>query len=88
MTQNTANDKVEVRKEYYESGDLWYETPYVNGKEHGISRGYYETGAIEWMAPYVDGKMHGIKKLFNKDRGNIEYLLLYKKGQRANSIKT
>ena len=36
--------------------------------------------------PYVNGKTHGIEKNYDKDKANIEYLALYKKGQRVNSM--
>ena len=81
MTQNTANDKVEVRKEYYESGDLWYETPYVNGDIHGIVKVYYESGALLNEAPYVNGEIHGIMKAYDEDKANIVCLALYDKGR-------
>ena len=41
MTQNNAIDNVEVKKHYYKSGALYWETPYVNGKMHGIEKWYY-----------------------------------------------
>ena len=40
MPQNNTIDTVEVRKEYYPSGALSCETPFVNGYRHGISRDY------------------------------------------------
>ena len=42
MTQNNTIDTVEVKKEYYASGDLWLVTPYVNGKRHGVKKEYYD----------------------------------------------
>ena len=64
MTQNNTSDKVEVTKLYYESGALMVETPYVNGKRHGIEKWYYESGALRREAPYVNGKKHGIDKFY------------------------
>ena len=60
MIQVDSKDEVEVRKEYYDSGDLWFEAPCVNGEKHGISRGYYKSGTLLWETPYVNGKKHGI----------------------------
>ena len=64
MTQNNSVDKVKVKKNYYKSDALWIETPYVNGKMHGIEKWYYESGALMAETPYVDGKRHGIAKWY------------------------
>ncbi len=34
------------KKSYYANGQLKFETPVVNGKDHGISKGYYESGEL------------------------------------------
>ena len=81
MIQNNSNDKVEVKKRYYESGALWRETPYVNGKEHGIEKWYYESGALEWETPYVNGKEHGIVKWYHES-GALWEETLYVNGKR------
>jgi len=87
MTQNNTIDNVEVIKIYYKSGALWWETPYVNGKRHGIEKGYYESGALEWETPYVEGKKHGIEKEYEADKSNIDCLTLYEKGHEVASVK-
>ena len=68
MTQDNSldKDKVEIRRDYYEPGVLYSETPYVNGKMHGVERGYYKSGA-QWIeVSYVDGKRHGVEKSYYK----------------------
>jgi len=57
-----SQDRVEVRKEYYASGALWWEIPLVNGNKHGIAKYYYKSGTINWVIPYVNGNRHGIEK--------------------------
>jgi antitoxin component YwqK of YwqJK toxin-antitoxin module len=42
------------------------EAPYVNGKEHGITRSYFESGALLREAPYKKGKLHGIVKVYRE----------------------
>ena len=79
MTQNNSEDTVEVKREYYESGILWFETPYVNGKEHGTEKIYYKSGALQCETPYVEGKIHGIGKIYNRENSNIDCLTLYNK---------
>ena len=34
----------EVKKEYYDSGELRWETHYKNGKKDGLRTGWYESG--------------------------------------------
>jgi antitoxin component YwqK of YwqJK toxin-antitoxin module len=57
------------------------ETPYVNGKRHGIEKSYYESNALEWEAPYVNGKMHGVLKRYY-DSGALKYESPYENGRR------
>ena len=64
MLQSNSTNEVEIRKEYYESGDLERETPYVNGVKHGVLKAYYESGALWYEAPYVNGKEHGVEKYY------------------------
>ena len=73
--------KVKIRRSYYESGALWLETPYVNGKEHGTEKWYYESGALDSETPYENGKKHGIEKSYYEDKNNIALLILYDKDQ-------
>ena len=64
MAQNITIDNVEIRKRYYKSGALWWETPYVNGKKHGIEKFFYRSGTLERVTPYVNGKKHGTDEWF------------------------
>ena len=86
MTQNNAIDNVEVKKSYYESGALWYETSYVDGDIHGIEKLYYESGALEWEIPYVNGEIHGIVRSYEEDKSSIVSLALYEKGHKVASV--
>ena len=81
MTQNNTIDKVEVKRIYYPSGALWYETPYVDGKEHGIEKGYYESGALKKEIPYENGEMHGIVKAYYES-GDLWYEAPYVNGKK------
>jgi antitoxin component YwqK of YwqJK toxin-antitoxin module len=90
MTQDNSinNDGDEIRRGYYKSGALWWETSYVNGKRHGIDKWYRKSGALSWEIPYVNGEVHGIEKYYDEDGANIEYLVLYKEDQEVASIKS
>src|SRR5574344_496144 len=58
------DETIDVKKEYYDSGVLKSETPYVNGEIHGIRKIYYESGALTWEIPYVNGIRHGVEKTY------------------------
>ena len=60
--KNGKRYKTWINKVYYQSGNLWFVIPYIDGKQHGIKKGYYESGALEWETPYKDGKANGIYK--------------------------
>ena len=61
-------------KEYFESGQLKDEEPYVDGKPHGTRKGYYESGGQLWYErTYVDGKYHGAyKEYYESGQLNFE----------------
>ena len=42
-----ANAQTEIKKEYYESGILKSETPFVDGKICGSMKKYFKDGKIE-----------------------------------------
>jgi len=88
MTQNNTINTVEVRKEYYATGALLSEIPYVNGERHGITKEYYSSGTLYAEVPYVKGKAHGVKKHYDKDNSNIDRLTLYNSGREVVSVMT
>ena len=77
MTQDNSIDAVEVKSEYYKSGALSSETPFVNGVANGIAKIYYESGALWVETPYVNGERHGISRDYDRDNSNICCLTLY-----------
>ena len=74
---------------YYDldHGSLQFESPFVDGKPHGIEKGYHEDGSLlsEW--PYVDGKQHGIVKVYNED-GSLWIEAPYVDGERHGTKKS
>ncbi|QJX71762.1 toxin-antitoxin system YwqK [Faustovirus] len=44
---------------YFESGNLRWETEYRDNKRHGKSIGYYETGVVMWEMEYDNGLRRG-----------------------------
>ena len=47
----------EIQTEYYENGNLNRETPFVNGKRHGVAKGYYENGNLIKEILYENGEL-------------------------------
>ena len=61
-----------IMKEYYVSGQLKAEMPWVNNTEHGlncISKKYYKNGQIKEESWYVDGYLRGTNNY--DENGNI-----------------
>ncbi|MBF0503457.1 MAG: hypothetical protein HQM09_25305, partial [Candidatus Riflebacteria bacterium] len=42
-------------REYRENGKLWMESPYLNGKQHGIYKSWYENGQLEKEVKFEEG---------------------------------
>lgn len=55
----------ELKKVYYENGNLKKTTSLKSGKKHGYEKMYYENGRIKYSAPYVNGVVHGEYKHFH-----------------------
>jgi len=51
---------IEIKKVYYETGELWMETPYKNGKRNGIEKRYYISGKLLSETTWKDDQLHGI----------------------------
>lgn len=74
---------IEVRKEYWENGNLKSEVPYKKSyglgwkkvktklKPHGIAKEYYESGVLKKEDPYVEGERTGMMKFYDEN-GSIE----------------
>jgi len=93
-TTISKDDKlIEVRKEYWENGNLKSEVPYkksygIGWKKvktklipHGIAKNYYENGVLEKEDPYVEGEREGVVKLYRED-GSLQLTAEYKNSKR------
>ena len=67
-------------KEYYNSGKLRSEVPYVNGKADGIKKFYYKSGKLSHEHTYKDGNLEGRWTYYNED-GRIRHQSFWKSGQ-------
>ena len=70
---------IEVRKEYWENGNLKSEVPYKKSYglgwkkvkttliPHGIAKEYYESGVLSKEDTYVEGERTGLVKFYRED---------------------
>jgi antitoxin component YwqK of YwqJK toxin-antitoxin module len=65
-----------VRDHFSRTRALWCETPYVNGKKHGIERWYYYSGALHAKSPYVNNKKQGTEEVYYES-GALELATSY-----------
>jgi antitoxin component YwqK of YwqJK toxin-antitoxin module len=78
------NDNDCVLKEYYPSGKLKREIPYVNGiiPDGGASKTYYESGALMSITEYNHGKPNG-KDFRYYENGQLADEGYYKDGKKT-----
>ena len=69
-----------IAREYYQSGKLMEEVPYLNGKQEGKSTWYYETGVVKGERNYRAGKLDGIIKWYYTT-GSLGTEFNYKNGK-------
>jgi len=67
----------EIKREYYENGNIEHEEYYLNGKKHRIERPasiyYYENGNTRDEFYYLDGKLYSEEE-YNKIMKEIKEL--------------
>lgn len=83
---------IEVRKEYWENGNLKSEVPYkksyaIGYKKikttlipHGIAKEYYESGKLAKEDPYVEGERTGMLNLYSES-GYLEMSAEFKESK-------
>ena len=65
---------------FYQNGRLAWETQWVEGKLHGITRGYHENRTLKEETMWVDGKLHGLAKWYDES-GNLIRETMYENGR-------
>jgi antitoxin component YwqK of YwqJK toxin-antitoxin module len=63
----------ELKRTYYESGNIESEVFIINGKKEGYYKKYYENENIELIFPYIDNKLNGYCKRYGTT-GNLHYI--------------
>jgi len=51
-----------IEKQYYSSGQLYIERPWLDDEMHGIEFQYFESGQIYIERPWLEGRKNGTKK--------------------------
>ena len=68
-------------KEFYDTGELFFEGQFLNGKRNGTGKEYYKNGRIGYVGEYSNGKENG-KGIEYYDNGEILFEGEYLKGIR------
>ncbi|MDR2904931.1 MAG: hypothetical protein LBU73_03150 [Helicobacteraceae bacterium] len=80
-----ANEGYEIRKSFYDSGKVSYETPYKNGKQEGVAKAFYENGKLAHETSYKNGDKDGISKIY-RENGKICAVFTYKKDKAIRGV--
>jgi hypothetical protein len=70
-----------IRSDYYTSGELMSEVPYINGKPNGTHKLYHANGNLQITATYNNGKQHGTENWYYRN-GNLQFTVTYNNGKR------
>jgi antitoxin component YwqK of YwqJK toxin-antitoxin module len=77
-----------INQEFFPSGKIASETPYVKGEKHGIEKTYRENGALQRKTPYTNGLICGIERTFFSFGQQIESETPFVKGIRHGIART
>jgi len=75
-----------IYKEYFDTGEIWRETTYKDGKEDGSIRIYYRNGKLQAESTKRDGKTDGIVRMYYED-GTLQHDWHYKEDKPDGSWK-
>lgn len=76
----------EVKKQYYESGQLSAAVPFKDGKSHGLGKTYYPNGTLRSEIMYVNGEKSGLCKNYYKT-GGLSAEMTYENGQKNGPMR-
>ena len=65
---------------FYQNGRLAWETQWVDGKLHGITRGYDENRKLREETTWVNGKLHGLARWYD-EKGKLRRETMYEDGK-------
>jgi len=70
---------------YYNDGTVNWETPFVNGQVHGITKCHYKNGTVEYKTPFVNGRQHGVQEHYDEE-GVLKSKILWIEGKIRNDL--
>lgn len=76
---NSKGNMDGVRRQWYENGQLIYESYYKDSKEDGVFKKWREDGSLISESHYKNGRLDGASKDWYKN-GQLEYEQYYKNG--------
>jgi len=79
IMKNNHHQKHGIRRGWYQNGQLWYESNYLQDQRHGIRRGWHENGQFWFETNYYHNKLHGISRGWD-DGGKLNYEYNYHYG--------
>jgi hypothetical protein len=65
---------------FYPNGRLAWETQWVNGKLHGVTKNYYENRRLREESTWMNGKMHGPARWYT-EQGKLRGEIVYEDGK-------
>jgi antitoxin component YwqK of YwqJK toxin-antitoxin module len=72
--------ETEIKRKYWDNGQLRSEHPYMGGIPHGVMKWWYPSGQLGSETSYVGGVVHGMAKHWRQD-GDIVWSRLYNQGE-------
>jgi antitoxin component YwqK of YwqJK toxin-antitoxin module len=72
--------QTEIKREYYDNGNLHYECQYVNGILHGIQKLYYDNNQLSSKYQMKHGKEYGLDPNWHRD-GRRHFVQQWKNNQ-------
>ena len=80
ITVEILDAETYIVRRYYNSGKLYFQYEYQNGKLHGTNKVWYENGQIRYQHKCQNGKLHGIWKYWHKN-GKLWWQHKYQNGE-------
>jgi len=78
----TKNNNIHgIFRSWYESGQLWHEGHWKDGKKDGIFRRWYENGQLSWEDHWKDGKRDGNRRRWYES-GHLHWEQHWKDGKK------
>lgn len=74
--------KIEIKKEYWKSGEIMGEYSFINGIRNGNQKMYYTNGRKSEEYYMVDNMRHGIRKAWFFER-HMVFVQKWKNNQRS-----